>query len=132
MEDKEALTLFFERSNAMQTYWSYYITVVLGVLAFFGAGSPRSVTTAGLISVTFLGFARANYQGMTDVARQRVEVCKYLIKPEYNCSKLPCTIKSPLPITLNPPAVNAVKAFHIVVDVLTIGAIAFLTFFRIS
>jgi hypothetical protein len=35
MAPKEILAMFFERSNAMQQFWNYYLTVVGAVLAFF-------------------------------------------------------------------------------------------------
>jgi hypothetical protein len=34
---KDAISLYFERSNALQTYWNYQLTVILGLLGFFAA-----------------------------------------------------------------------------------------------
>lgn len=54
----------------MQQFWSYYITVSLGLIAFFGSGK-RSPILAGFVSVGFIAFAIVNCDGMTDIAAQR-------------------------------------------------------------
>jgi len=138
LNSKEALTLFFERSNTMQMYWSYYITVVLGVVVFFGA-AKRTRSTAVWIAVAFVGFAAANFNGITDVDRQRIEALQYLIVPAPSCDlkEWQChrqyrsvTIKSPLAITLDPPPLLYLKGFHLLVDAVTLIAIWGLTFRR--
>ena len=61
MDAKSALNLFFERSNAMQMFWSLYIPIVLGIMAFFGAGSQRSRIPAASVTFAFVSFATVNY-----------------------------------------------------------------------
>ena len=138
LEPKEALTLFFERSNAMQTYWGFYISVVFGVLAFFGA-AKRTRSTAAWITLAFVGFAFVNFDGITDVARQRIEALQYLIRPvpacdlkKWECHRhyRPVVIESPLLMTLNPPPLLGIEGFHLLIDGVTIVAIWGLTLRR--
>jgi hypothetical protein len=37
MDFKDLVSLYFERSNAIQTFWNFYLTVILGLSAFFGS-----------------------------------------------------------------------------------------------
>jgi len=122
----DALNLFFERSNAMQTYWNFYITIVLARLAFFGAHG-RDRITAVLLTVAFIGFAVVNYGGVTGVAQQRLDVCRHLANRE---CVAPVTIEQPIVVTLSPPRVWEVGLLHISGDVLVIGAVWFLTLRR--
>jgi hypothetical protein len=127
----DALNLFFERSNAMQTFWNFYISIAVALLAFFGAATRSRITTL-LMTVAFVGFAVVNYLGMRDVAQQRIDVCKVLAKEKWeDCEKgQPLIITQPLAITLHPPTIAGVRTLHWGSDVLVICAIWFLTFRR--
>jgi hypothetical protein len=56
----EALSLFFERSNALQTYWNFHLTVILGLLAFFGTTriTRKTKTAAALVSAAYMLLCR--------------------------------------------------------------------------
>jgi hypothetical protein len=70
MDTRAVLGILFERGNAMQTFWGFYIAVAFGLIAFFGSGR-RSVSLATLMSIVFLSFPVVNCDGMYDIARQR-------------------------------------------------------------
>ena len=70
MTSSDLITKLLERGNAMQQFWGFYITVSLGLVAFFGSGK-RSPKLASILSIGFIAFAYVNCDGMTDVARQR-------------------------------------------------------------
>ena len=74
MEFKDALTLYFERSNAMQVFWNFYITVNLAIIAFFGSrdASKDNRFVAAIITVAFTVFAIVNCNGLYDVTQQRI------------------------------------------------------------
>lgn len=123
---KDAISLFFERSNALQTYWNFYLTVVLGLLAFFGTAKVTSKTklVAALVTVAFVGFCAVNLNGLLSIAEQRLNVCSYLA--HFECKGDEVHLLSPLQITLHPPAKWQVVLLHLFGDAFTIAAIWFL------
>lgn len=74
MSFSEALNIAFERSNQLQTYWSFYATAVLALLAFFGSAKAetRSPLLAFLLTLAFAGLSLANLEALLDVSRQRI------------------------------------------------------------
>lgn len=70
MSLSQLVSLLLERGNAMQSFWGFYITVSLGLIAFFGSAKrPRRL--AALVSLTFVAFAYVNADSMTNIAKQR-------------------------------------------------------------
>ena len=127
MEPKDALNLFVELSNAMQMFWNFYITVVLALLGFFAAadlGKKRYWVTA-IFSLAFGGFAIANAFGLAGAAQERLDACLALAPS--GCNGTAIQIMSPLVMTLNPPTIVSVTAFHVTADIFVIAAIWLLT-----
>jgi hypothetical protein len=129
MDFKDVAGHLFERSNAMQSFWSYYIAVSGALLAFFGT-SRRSIPLTILLTVAFIGIAAANLGGMKNVAQQRVALRALLMQARTeNADKV---FKVPLPSEAvvaayldvpPPPPVNGVIATHLCCDVVIIAAI---------
>src|SRR5437763_11023455 len=74
MEFKDLLSLYFERSNAMQTFWGLYITIALGLLAFIGSvkvSRKKRMFLACILSAGFTGFAFVNAYALRDVTLER-------------------------------------------------------------
>lgn len=70
MSLSQLVSQLLERGNAMQSFWGFYITVSLGLIAFFGSVKrPRRL--AALVSLTFVAFAYVNADSMTNIAKQR-------------------------------------------------------------
>src|ERR1051325_3990651 len=67
---QDLMPLVFERGNAMQSYWGFYITVVGALLAFFGS-VRRPISLAALFTVVFIAFAFVNASGMLQTAHER-------------------------------------------------------------
>ena len=126
MEFKDALSMFFERSNSMQTYWSFYVTIVLAYVAFFGGVKPSRKTTytAVLLTVAFVMFAVVNLDGLLDVTRQRIVFRELLTtKSTLLTSQPDQAVVANLAKVLTPPPVGSVVVVHVVGDVLTLVAI---------
>jgi hypothetical protein len=123
--------LFFDRAAAMQQFWGFYITVVLGLLAFFGSAA-RTRVNAAVMTLGFIGFAWVNLDGLRDAAQQRVEVCTALAHGDcvrhavFSATVLIRLATPPLNITLTAPTVGSVVWFHRAADALTIAAIWYL------
>ena len=129
---QQLVSQLFERGNAMQSFWGFYITVSLGLIAFFGS-SRRTSLLAVLMSVGFVGFATVNLSGMTDIAGQRVFLWQQLdsfptarTPPEGDTLADPNFIDG-LKIVSRPPNPLGVMSFHIICDLAVLVAIWVLT-----
>src|SRR3954465_11645675 len=73
MTFKDIVAQMFERGIAMPTFWGFYISISIGLIAFFGNAkrTPRLPVVAALLSFAFVVFAIINCDGMRDIAGQR-------------------------------------------------------------
>ena len=136
MDTMDVLGMRFERGNAMQTFWGFYITVAFGLIAFFGSGR-RSVSLATLMSIVFLGFAVVNCSGMYDIARQRKALFQILDHQQRRQSEEHRTgdASSVNPVGGNkelvdasqPPPPTGVVAFHVFADIAVLAGVWYLT-----
>ena len=114
MQYNELIQLYFERSNAIQSYWTLYVAVIGGVLAFASLRQRPDTLTTTLVSILFAIFAYKNLGGIYDATIQRYAILD-LIKAS------PATTEvNPINPTLLPPAYPGVRNYHIAVDALTI------------
>ena len=69
----EVIQLTFERFGSFQLLWSFYITVVIGVVAYVSTASERSspLLVRALVATGFLMFAFANLYALDRVREQR-------------------------------------------------------------
>jgi hypothetical protein len=120
----QTLTIALERSNQLQTFWAFYATVVLGVLAFFGSArsGSRPKVVATLVTVGFLAVSIANLEALLDVSRQRLELQGLLVQLAGSDGVLVSMAN-----TITPSSLFAVKAFHRVFDLFTIVSIWVMT-----
>jgi hypothetical protein len=125
----DLVTKFFERSNAIQAYWSFYSTAVLGLLAFFGT-KKRDRLIASLLSVAFAGFAASNLDALRTVTRQRIVLKEMLTA----CTKLEppqCGVAlHELSDTVSPSSLTAVTYLHLTGDVFVFVGIWWLVLHR--
>src|SRR5437868_12904594 len=70
----ELIRLYFERSNALQWYWTIYVVVIGGLLAFSSLRQRPDVRTAVLVSVLYCFFAYKNLGAIKDVSMQRFAI----------------------------------------------------------
>ena len=74
MTFSELLQIYFERSNALQSYWTVYVVVIGGLLAFSSLRKEPDHVTTLLITVLFTFFAYKNLGAIQDVSVQRFAV----------------------------------------------------------
>src|SRR5262249_15985146 len=67
----ELVRLYFDRSNALQWYWTLYVVVIGGLLAFSSLRHKPDVLTAILVTVLYAFFAYKNLGAIGDVTAQR-------------------------------------------------------------
>ena len=121
MNYSDLIQLYFERSNSLQNYWTLYVVVIGGVLAFSSLRARRDWLTTLIVSVLFSFFAYKNLDAIHDVTVQRFAVLKSLQQTAPDASPNP--VHALLGPTLIPPEFDGVRTFHITSDLLTIAAL---------
>src|SRR2546430_343797 len=71
MKYDQLIQLYFERSNALQAYWTLYVVVVGGLLAFSSLRKQPAVLTTAIVTLLFALFAYENLSAIHDVTVQR-------------------------------------------------------------
>jgi hypothetical protein len=123
MELNDLVALYFERSNAMQTLWGFYITIVMGILAFLGSVTlrqPKWLIVAPL-AAAFVGFVLVNLNALRSITRQRHTVVDLIRAGQFKNKEegdSPTTNK--ILADLDPPKAWQVTAFHLLGDALAL------------
>jgi heme/copper-type cytochrome/quinol oxidase subunit 4 len=134
VELKDVVTLYFERANAMQTFWSFYITIILALLAFFSSAKlgKKAVQVGVILSLAFAFFAAVNlWGGLREVTHQRKAVADLIHNWNFEDGKQPeaagrdKAMWKVLEPTMHAPPWNEVVLTHLIGDVLTLVAIWF-------
>lgn len=121
----ELIQLYFERSNALQWYWTLYVVVVGGLLAFSSQRLRPDMLTTALVTVLFAFFGFKNMEAIADTSQQRfaaLELVKKFPASEPDALGVGRT-RAAIEPTLNPPELGGVRKFHYTSDVLTIIAL---------
>src|SRR5438105_12792503 len=74
----ELIRLYFERSTALQWYWTIYVLVIGGLLAFSSLRQRGDLVTVVLITVLYCFFAYKNMGAIHDVTLQRAAVVELI------------------------------------------------------
>lgn len=116
-DSKDLLGFFFTCSDSMQSYWNYYLTVSIGLVAFFGSVKPGSLLLISTVTVAFILFALVNLLGICNVNNLRkiaaIQIKKNALNEEDELARLYAN-------KLRPPKNSHVIIFHIIVDISTI------------
>jgi hypothetical protein len=113
---KDLVSLYFERGNAMETLWGLYITIALGMLAFFGAAtaSVKRYFLAVVLSLGFAGFALVNEDALHDVTWARSMIQQIILQKSVATAEersLQDMVRA-----IPPSSVSEVRIFHFTVD----------------
>jgi hypothetical protein len=125
MRYPELIQLYFERSNALQWYWTLYVVVVGGLLAFSSLRLRRDAVTALLVTVLFCCFAYKNLGAIRDTTDQRLAALEAIHQFPAAGSESSNTeqVGAILEPTLVAPAYDGVRNFHIASDLLTVATL---------
>jgi hypothetical protein len=134
MSFSELVSLYFERSNAVQTFWNFQVTIILALLAFFGTTTSRNKRLlAAILSFGYVVFAIVNLIAITQVTRVR-GVTKDLINQwsisDDKSDNQTIKVIHKIQHTPEPPTVPVVVAMHVTGDVCVLGGIWFLTLYK--
>jgi hypothetical protein len=112
----------------LQWYWTIYVLVIGGLLAFSSLRQRKDALTVLLVSILYSFFAYKNLGAIHDVTRERFAILS-AIKESSPAAHTDADgvdvnrLRELLEPTLNPPAYEGVRNFHVASDVLTIAAI---------
>jgi hypothetical protein len=131
MDFKDIVTLYFERSNALQTYWSFYTTMALALLAYFGGmkSSPQKFLIAIVLSLSFISFTVVNLDALRAVTKARI-VCRDLIYSDRLANPPSQEVQKQIRQMITPWPFEGVAVMHISGDLFTLGAIWFLVLLK--
>lgn len=122
----ELLRLYFDRSNALQWYWTLYVVVIGGLLAFSSLRKQPDVLTAIVVTVLYCCFAYKNLGAIRDTTTQRlaiIESIRQLHTPVSNADDDTREMRGRLEPTLMAPGYEGMRNFHVATDLLTLAAV---------
>jgi hypothetical protein len=125
MNYSQLIQLYFERSNALQNYWTLYVVIVGGLLAFSSLRKQPAALTTLVVSILFALFAYENLDAIHQVTMQRFATLDVIkAAPAASADSPDITgLRSKLESTLRPATYSSVQTTHITSDLLTIAAL---------
>jgi len=125
MNYSELIQLYFERSTALQWYWTIYVIVIGGILGFSTFRQRPETATAVLVTVLFACFAYKNL-GSLEATLTQLQAVRAAIKdypttgPNAEDVK---RVRAVLEPELAPSESAGVWHFHLACDLLTVAAV---------
>ncbi len=117
MQYNDLIQVYFGRSDALQSYWTLYVVVIGGVLAFASLRQRPDLVTTSLITVLFAIFAYKNLGAIHDVTIQRLAILENIRQSSSGAQA------DQINATLLAPAYPGVRNYHVCVDALVVLAL---------
>jgi len=125
MRFADLVSLYFQQSNMLQTYWTVYVVVIGGLLAVAAIRKEPDFLAGALATLLYCSFAYKNMSALTDLTSTRYATLQSI--QQYDPSAAPAD-KGPIEVfkanvvpTLQGPSVESVRTFHIYCDVITMA-----------
>ncbi|HZK81634.1 MAG TPA: hypothetical protein VFC46_11215 [Humisphaera sp.] len=122
MHYADLVQLYFERSNALQWYWTLYVVIIGGLLAFSSLRVRRDAITGLLVTLLFCMFAYKNLGAIHDTTLQRMAALDAIHQLPADSSDTR-RIGALINPTLVAPDYEGIRNFHIASDLVTIAAL---------
>jgi hypothetical protein len=124
MKYNDLIQLYFERTTALQNYWTLYVVIVGGLLAFSSLRKQPATLTTLIVSILFALFAYENLDAIKATALQR-HAALAAIKQSDAGSTAPeiKPVRDLLEPTLNPATISSTQTTHLISDLLTIAGL---------
>ena len=126
MEAKDLLTLVLGRWEFFLKLWDFYKVVSLALLAFVASFVRDSTVAIIAISVVFIGFAVSHLYGLITTRNQweaLAKATKHKLGLEFSNSEMKDNMEN-IGNILQAPHQNYVIIFHLILDLVVLGAIA--------
>jgi hypothetical protein len=121
----ELVQAYFERSVALQWYWTIYVLVIGGIVGFSTFRLQRQFVTTVLITILFACFAFKN-EGAIEATAEEREAIRAAFKDYPDGGANAANVKlarAHIEPTLTEYDIAGARHFHIVCDLLTIAYI---------
>jgi hypothetical protein len=121
MKYDQLLQLYFERSTALQNYWTLYVVVIGGLLAISNLRLRRDLLTVILVTILYSFFAYKNLGAIHDVTLQREATVTAI--QMYDARALTSDqlgTRQFVEPTLVHPEYDGIRNFHVTCDVLVV------------
>jgi uncharacterized membrane protein len=128
MSYTDLVQLYFDRTNASQWYWTLYVVVIGGLLAFSSLRRRPDLVTVVLVTILYACFAYKNMGAIVDVTNERFAILE-VMKERFASGDLQANVievnrvRERLEPTFNPTPASSARNFHIACDVLTVAAL---------
>lgn len=128
MQYADLVRLYFERSASLQGYWTLYVVIIGGLLAFSSLRHIPDKVTGILVTALFIFFAYKNLGAIHDVTLQRQAIIQSIksippsLPTDATSASLP-QIRGQLEPTLVSPDWEGTQYFHITCDAVTVLAL---------
>src|SRR5436305_185303 len=116
MSFPDLIHLYFDRSAALQNYWTLYVIIIGGLLAFSSLRQRKDLLTAILISILFSFFAYKNASAILDTLAQRNAALEAIKSFPATGSDAPGRQKIEDTLLTQNPA--SIQLFHLTCDLL--------------
>jgi hypothetical protein len=123
MNYSELIQAYFERSTALQWYWTVYVIVIGGVLGFSTFRQRPELVTTVLVTILYACFAYKNLGAIEATAEER-QALLLAIKgfPTAGSNAADITrVRDKLEPKLQEYDIGGARNFHVVCDLLTIA-----------
>jgi hypothetical protein len=122
MNYSELIQLYFERTTALQNYWTLYVVIVGGLLAFSSLRKQPAALTTLIVSVLFGLFAFENLSAIQATATQRMATLDAIKTSEGTAADV-ARLRERLEPHLHPASLGSTRMTHLISDLLTIAAL---------
>jgi hypothetical protein len=125
MKYSELIQAYFERSVALQWYWTLYVIVIGGVLAFSTFRQHKDILSTILVMALYVCFAFKNEGAIEATAIEREAILAAIKDPEAwkpGAADIQ-RVRDIIEPTMTPYDVAGVRYFHVACDLMTIAVI---------
>lgn len=124
MDYIELTRLYFERSAALQSYWTLYVVIIGGLLAFSSFRTRKDRLITLLVSILYIFFAYKNLGAIRDTTAERFAILQSMKQtPGYTDSPASVQLRGNVEPVLTPPVYKNARNFHVITDILVIVAV---------
>jgi hypothetical protein len=117
----ELIQLYFERSVALQWYWTVYVLVIGGIVGFSTVRQRPEIVTTVLVTALYFCFAYKNLGAIAETAEERQAVLAAARTAPANPNAADVQrVREHLEPKLSDYDVAGAKYFHIFCDALTV------------
>src|SRR6202023_3324377 len=117
MKYNDLIQLYFERTTALQNYWTLYVVVVGGLLAFSSLRKQPAAVTTLIVSILFGLFAYENHDAIQVATGQRLATHEAITKFDPGAAAPTAQqLRNILEPTLSPASHASVRTTHLTSD----------------